>query len=440
MCDFLCFLGPERIDWAWAKEWLRESKERRIVFVNAGEDPLEHPQIQWKSLESPLQIELLAKEIAWVSVFMKMEIRGGEGEFYGRFKQQLEKIHLAANLLLSDAADRGVSVARHAFARGERPVRQGMQLKGAFKNIPAIIVGGGPSLEKNGHLLQDLQTKALIFAGGRALNLLQIEPHFAAAIDAIAPYSEFKKLPFPKAPFCFQSRMNVENFSSIQGEAILFPDSHYRFLDEGEPFEGGWTVGTFLTAIATFMGCDPILFVGMDYCYNEGRKYAGGEVMGSANLVETTAQDGRKVWTQPDWLMAKSWMEEWAASHPAQRFINATEGGIGFAPPIGEVALAKVELEVRDRLRKRVEERVAKLPNAAPMDWQAWRKSLERCNGHSPDFEGERAYERLLQPLWQIWRPLFQRALTFDPHPDKLEINRLLFFQQTIQEHLLATE
>jgi hypothetical protein len=437
LSDFICFLEDKTIDREWAKEWLSESRERRMVVVNATLS-FEHPQIKWRSLDSPLQIEPLAKEIAWEAVFLKMEIRGGVGDLCRRFRKELEKVHLAANLLLSDAADWGASLARHSFQRGKKRVRRGMDLKGAFTKVPAIIVGSGPSLEKNGHLLEPLADRALIFAGGRALNVLKPEPHFAAAIDRAAPYSEFKKRPFSKAPFCFQSRMNVENFASIHGEAILFPDSHFRFLDEGGPFEGGWTVGTFLTAIATLMGCDPIVFVGMDYCYDEGRKYAGGGNFQKSNLVETTAQDGRKVWTQPDWLMAKSWMEEWAAAHPDRRFLNATEGGLGFASPVREVALNQIQLDRREDLREKVQSAVAKLPFAPLIDWRAWRKSLKRCS--EPGFEGERAYELLLLPLWQIWGPIFQRALEFDLHPEKIEINRRLFFEQVIEEHLRAIE
>ena len=48
----------------------------------------------------------------------------------------------------------------------------------------------------------------------------------------------------------------------------------------------------------------------------------------------------------------------------------------------------------------------------------------------------EIAYEKLLDPLWQIWKPIFERELDLDPHPDKIRLNKLLFFQQVLQEHL----
>jgi hypothetical protein len=377
-----------------------------------------------------------------------MEVIGGKKEESRLFRQKLEKAHLAANLLLSDAADGGCFLAKHACSRKNRPVRDGLKLRGAFSHIPAIIVGAGPSLEKNGHLLQSFQDKALIFAGGSALNRLTAEPHLIASIDKEAPTREFKQHPFSETPFCFQSRMNPDNFSLVHGEAILFPDSHFRFLNEGDGFDGGWTVGTFLVSLATLMGCDPIILVGMDYCYKGGRKYAGGQACQASNLVEAVAADGSKVWTQPDWLMAKEWLEDWARGHPERRFLDATEGGLGFSLPIEPTLLSKISIDMKRDLREIVHRAVMALSLAPPMDWESWKKSLEKCGkiaaaalfGVEEEFEGEQAYETLLLPLWRIWSPVMIRALESDPHPDKVKINRLLFFQQVIQEHLNAIE
>ena len=446
--EVLCLLEADEKDWEWVRKWLEEKKERRMISVDSPLLGIEHPQAKWEFLDSPLQIEPLARKIAWESVFLKMEIVGGKGALCQAFRKELEKACLAANLLLSDAADWGCSLASHSFLRKNRPEREGMKLEGAFPNIPAIIVGAGPSLAKNGDLIETFREKALIFAGGSALNVWEGEPHFAAAIDKEAPYRDFKRHSFWETPFCFQSRMNPENFSLVHGEAILFPDSHFQFLNEGAKFDGGWTVGTFLVALATLMGCDPIIWVGMDYCYQAGCKYAGQQAVETSNLVETTAKDGSQVWTQPDWLMARTWLEDWAKKHPETRFIDATEGGVGFASPIHSLALSAIHLEQKGELKKIVHQAVSTLPFAKPIDWEGWKESLEKCGkiadaalfGKEEEFEGEKAYDTLLLPLWGIWSHVFTRALEKDPHPEKLKINRLLFFQQVIQEHLRAIE
>ncbi|HSX37481.1 MAG TPA: 6-hydroxymethylpterin diphosphokinase MptE-like protein [Chlamydiales bacterium] len=454
--DFLCVIGHLDGNWHWVKNWLDEKKERRLVFINA---PLlfAHPQVKYKSIDSPLQLEPIAKEIAWEAVFLKLEIIG---EKWDMFRNALEQAHLAANLILSDASDWGCAMAKQAFARKNRPLREGLKLAKAFPNVPAIIVGAGPSLAKNGHLLELFQSQALIFTGGSALATLQTEPHFAAAIDKEAPQRHFKRFAYWETPFCVQHRMNFENFSLIHGEAILFPDSHFQFLNEAQVFDGGWTVGTFLTALASFMGCNPIVFTGMDYCYENGCKYAEGIVGAPQNLVNATTTNGVQVSTQPDWLMAKAWLETFAAKHPEQIFLNATEGGMGFSSPIQNVVLSDLKFEKRNNLRNAVYDAVASLPFVCGFDWNRWKESLHRCaqiaerslltrsalNGQSSsleeeeNFEGERAYESLLLPLWQTWSPIFNRALEFDSNPKKMKINRLLFFQNVIQEHLHAIE
>ncbi len=54
----------------------------------------------------------------------------------------------------------------------------------------------------------------------------------------------------------------------------------------------------------------------------------------------------------------------------------------------------------------------------------------------------EIVYSTLLQPLWHVWRPIFERELDLDVQPidleDKLRIHRLLFFQRVIQEYCNA--
>jgi hypothetical protein len=146
--------------------------------------------------------------------------------------------------------------------------------------------------------------------------------------------------------------------------------------------------------------------------------------------------------------MAKRWLEEWAAKHPEKRFFDATEGGLGFASPVQPLLLSQVQFDKKQDLRERVHNAVVELPFAPPMDWESWKESLEECGkiagaalfGGDEDFEGEKAYGSLLLPLWRTWSPVFTRALESDPRPDKSKINRLLFFQQVIQEHLRAIE
>lgn len=409
--EFVCVVGWDEALYREALLWVDEG--RRVAFVSDRERESSDPRVKIYCLESPLQLEGIARTIAWSAVFRKLFVIGN-----GVFKEELERCHLAAHLILSEAADYWVSAMTNARAN-DKPYRRGMALKGAFEGVPAFIVGAGPSLEKNGHLLRAFENRALVFAGGSALNAIDAVPHFAASIDAEAPYRQFKMHPFSEVPFCYQSRMNRDNFSLVHGERLLFPDSSSEAINwiyGEEPFDGGWTVGNFLTAIAVHLGCSPVIFVGMDLCYEKGRKYA--QIHGD---VPDGLMSARGAVTQRDWLMSARWTEELARG---RAFINATEGGLLQLP---ERKLEQfLELPSRDL---RVHEAIQQLPVVGGGKWDEWDASLRRCKKKRDHLDDEVVYQKLLFPLWQIWRPVFEREGGY------LELHQRLFFQKVLEEH-----
>lgn len=420
--DFVCVYGWDGTLYREALIWV--GGHRRVVFVCHEERVSSDPRVKIYTIESPLQIGPLIKKIAWSAVFRNMvvvEVLDGT-----EFKEELEKCHLAADLILSESADWGAAILQNA--RANRSLyRRGLELKGAFAGLPALVVGAGPSLEKNGHLLKAFENKALILAGGSALHAIDVEPHFAASIDPAAPDQQRAMQPI-NTPFCYQSRMYAKNLPWIHGPKLLFPDSSsdaINWLDGEESFDSGWTVGNFLTAIALLFGCDPIVFVGMDLCYTHNRKYAHIETVLPDNLIRIG-----EVLTQRDWLMAAKWTQEKQGP-----FINATEGGI--------LSLPKMRLEdflasckKTRHLRKTVNEAVQKLPFVFPNDrFLEWDASLLRCQKNKAHLEEEISYQKLLWPLWQIWKPIFEREVEIDPQ-QKIEIHKIAFFQQVLQEHI----
>lgn len=229
-------------------------------------------------------------------------------------------------------------------------------LFGAFKNIPAIICGAGPSLQKNIGLLRTLTDRALIFAGGSALNVLNAEgitPHFGLGIDPNDEQSH--RLLTNNAfhiPFFYRNRMEHQAFRLLSGPKIYVPGSTNgiaAWFEEklglsGPLLDEGHNVVTFATEIARNMGCNPIIYVGMDLAYTDVQTYAKGiavhplwlgksdpYIPAREQLLSRTGLDQKEVTTKWEWMAEANWTNHYALSHPEITMINATEGGLGFA-------------------------------------------------------------------------------------------------------------
>jgi hypothetical protein len=365
---------------------------------------------------TPLEVEIAARDAAWKGVFRDVEVVEGTrpGVYFPLFQQVFARCHLAANLLLSDAADFGVGALRNAYQNRKRKASSVFGLRGAFEKVPAIIVGAGPSLRS----LKGLENKALIFAGGAAIDRIDVTPHFSAAIDKEGPMKTKVA-----GPFCFQSRLNPAVLKKVTGPLLKAPEGHFSFLrwleGEEEPFDGGWTVGNFMTSLAVLFGCDPIVFVGMDFCYRDGKKYAGGGGEGEG-LVETLNRRGEKVWTQRDWLMGAEWMGELIRKEGKRTFWDMGGEGLNLGAEVGK--WEEIEWAEQQNLRERVKLAVEKLEVQQLQEkrWEEWKEGLETGSAL--------VEEKLLAPLWEVWRHVFERE------GGQMELHQMLFYERIRQE------
>jgi len=244
----------------------------------------------------------------------------------------------------------------------------GNQFFGKFRNIPAIICGAGPSLGKHLEALKGLHEQALIFAGGSAVNALNtanVLPHFGAGIDPNP--MQFERLITNTAfevPYFYRNRLLHDAFKAIHGPRLYITGSggydiseYYEealgiqapFLDEGH------NVVNFCLQIAAAMGCDPIIFVGLDLGFTGMKCYAPGVVDDAAFHYQTMMQAadvddrpiirtdifGESIYTLWKWVVESEWITTFAKEHPETRLINATEGGIG-CPNIKNLTLKEV--------------------------------------------------------------------------------------------------
>lgn len=220
-------------------------------------------------------------------------------------------------------------------------------------------------------LLRNIQDKALIFAGGSAINALNsadIQPHFGAGIDPNAEQSErYKKNTAFEVPFLYRNRLFHDAFKIVHGPRLYITGSGgydiARWFEEkfeiatnpeGEDLDEGFNIANFCIAIAHALGCDPIICVGMDLAFTEMHVYSKGVIEKTAvtkkQILEGLDLDstaimrpdifGNQVYTLWKWIEESYWISSFAKNNPNMTFINATEGGIGF-PGIPNVPLAE---------------------------------------------------------------------------------------------------
>lgn len=361
-----------------AKKWLKSNPERQLVFF---EDDL---RVIHRLFETDLGSEILnnhqvhlhfindfeewkqVSEIVWnFSVLSHLQVSALKP--YAKHKEELYK-ELAHQICYDEALfdaylneyfSYGLVYFRNFYANILKlhQSKLGSELFGKFKDVPAILVGAGPSLQKNIELLGQLKNKAIIFGGGSAVNVLKkdnIEPHFGCGVDPnSAQFERLNQHQVLDIPFFYRNRMYFEAFNLLRGPKLYITGSGgYQITEwfeeqlgiKSEDLDEGHNVINFCLEIATAMGCNPIIFAGMDLAYTDMQAYAKGVVKKSKvsksslnfdsdiNSVAVLREDinGQPVYTLWKWISESRWISDFAKSHPEKTLVNATEGGIGF--------------------------------------------------------------------------------------------------------------
>ena len=250
-----------------------------------------------------------------------------------------------------------------------------LHLQGAFRGVPAFIVGAGPSLAKNVDLLRDAGKKGLIFAtntSGRALDRAGVVPQFLGCIESLDLSRFFEGLSFLERSIRLLSFTSHPRHFTVKDGPIL--TVHELMPQVSAPFDRLYgrsalpvcgSVSTALMALAVRLGCSPIVMVGQDFAFPGGQAYAQGTVFeGSrvqvspdgSSLVHarcdakaSTELEGRKgpLTERLEWVQGwgsgesvpttaafghiRTWLERFASvlarMEAPPELVNATEGG-----------------------------------------------------------------------------------------------------------------
>lgn len=154
-------------------------------------------------------------------------------------------------------------------------------LVGAGNAVPAFVVGIGPSLDACLPELKQIEGRAILIATDAAYKPLlanNIKPDMVISYDCKAEQKTlWEGVPTEGIPCLFDSCAHPEAIASWRGPVLFYNHWHqqdefsnkllpYIFPNIGQLPSAG-TVGNMGLLAAKVMECDPIIAVGMDFCY-----------------------------------------------------------------------------------------------------------------------------------------------------------------------------
>ena len=367
-----------------AKEWLRANKAHHLVFIEDDRDVIV------QLFETEVGTELLQDSQATlllISLSKEGEPQDVEKRFFSLpYALLLGNIRLSALHLYSQIHEpyvfllnlqleylKNVKIYQvmeymrfgeaffHNFYRNLLELPKaflGDKLYDKFVGMPAIICGAGPSLDKNLPLLKELKDRALIFAGGSAMNAINtfgILPHFGVGVDPnLGQYVRFMMNQAYETPFFYRNRIFPEALQSIHGPRLFilgaggYPISKWieeQFgVSESKHVSEGHNVTNFSLSLANALGCNPIILIGVDLAFTHKSAYASGVLPHPLYDMNQSLQSkglsdeviyrpdihGKPVPTLWKWGEESAWCSQFLKAYPKQVIINSTDGGIGF--------------------------------------------------------------------------------------------------------------
>ena len=280
-------------------------------------------------------------------------------------------------------------------------------LRGAFAGMPAVVISAGPSLDKNMHLLKELEGRAVTLAAGTAFKPLAaagLKPDMVVSVDGGEGNAEnFRDVEEAQTALVFDTVIHPSipgRFTGPRFAGCGYPYFHFFLdsvlgIDRGLFSVTGYSVALYCLGLALEMGCDPIIFIGQDLALTGGRSHVKGSIYDSYDenpppekLFEVDGNHGEKVLTNTVLLsFLRNLESELAAAGDGHTFINATEGG------------ARIRGTAVMSLREAIDTRLGG-------DYGTRARLRDLFAGHDP----AREYDRLLASLREIRRDLAELA------------------------------
>ncbi|OGI21130.1 MAG: hypothetical protein A2287_09975 [Candidatus Melainabacteria bacterium RIFOXYA12_FULL_32_12] len=259
-------------------------------------------------------------------------------------------------------------------------------LRNKFKDKPAVIISAGPSLTKNIDILKDYKDKIVTFCVGTALKTTlnhKIEPDFLTVVEAQdcsfqiigTDVSNTNVILQPMTHRSFHDLSAKRHFNYLPNNDFTAKWLAKLFGINIDDYNNKGTVSMCALFSARIMGCNPIILIGQDLAYTDGKCYSSGSIFEklkcvknektgkfeiqtpddladildpqgkypkehikelaklrfdeiTENLYQVKGQNGEMLWTEPGYAMFIRYFENAAADFADKtKFINSTEGG-----------------------------------------------------------------------------------------------------------------
>ena len=315
-----------------------------------------------------------------------------DAELYTELHEQSGHTELSLNMEDHTGRSRGRQWTSNALENVatllSEPDVRGFQ--GMCEGMPGLLVAPGPSLKKNIHLIPEFAKKGVVVGVSHVLGKLQklgVDPEMVVAIEANDISSHFNDTEPERTSLFIHESTHPNVVDQPVAQRWVVHDSEIgRRLRDDESLKSIDMVASSCTHVVMWalkeLGCDPIVFVGLDLALEDGKQYSEGceGWTPTQQTLEIEGYHGEKVQTLSQYNVFRDQFEL-CLSHPlfkGRQYINATEGGAKIQGA-DQFSLAEVLDQIAERPDKERQGPLVAAPEQLPkIDWLEAAESLEK--------------------------------------------------------------